>query len=407
MSVWFRRRSPANRDDREQRSTDPFPAMSIQSWLSAIAAPYNEVSVSTPEQAMQVIAVRSAMDLIASLGSELPIRVYSGQGSDRRRRPTPGYLEDPAGDGHGLEDWAYQVVMSWLARGNLYGDILARSSTGLMTQVLPLHPDTVRPQLVDGDLLWTVNGRPAKPGQLLHRRVNAMPGTILGLDPIALHATQIGLPLTASRFGLQWFRDGAHPGSMLINTQVDMTPERARTAKDRFLAAIRGTREPLVLGKGWEYKQIQLTPEQSQFLQTQGYSEAQCARIFGPGIAEVLGYQSGGSLTYTNVESRSAHLLVYSVNKWLRRLERLLTEMLPKPQYVVIDRDGILQSTTLERYRAHESALKNRWKTINEVRDDEDMPAVAWGDEPNTNTGPTPPEPDEPTGAETPPKDGA
>jgi hypothetical protein len=52
--------------------------------------------------------------------------------------------------------------------------------------------------------------------------------------------------------------------------------------------------------------------EESQFLATQGYTEAQCARIFGPGFAEVLGYESGGSMTYANVESRASHLLVYS-----------------------------------------------------------------------------------------------
>jgi phage portal protein BeeE len=130
---------------------------------------------------------------------------------------------------------------------------------------------------------------------------------------------------------------------------------QAKVAKERFLAALRGTREPVVLGKGWKYQQVQVSPEESQFLATQGYTEAQCARIFGPGFAEVLGYESGGSMTYANVESRSAHLLVYSLNKWFTRLERLLTEMLPRPQYARINRDAMLQSTTLDRYRAHES----------------------------------------------------
>lgn len=85
------------------------------------------------------------------------------------------------------------------------------------------------------------------------------------------------------------------------------------------------------------------------------------------------------------MESRSTHLLVYRVNKWLSRLERLLSSMLPRPQYVRIDRDGLLQSTTLERYRANEIALRNWWKTVNEVRQTEgDLPPVPWGDEPSS-----------------------
>jgi hypothetical protein len=141
-------------------------------------------------------------------------------------------------------------------------------------------------------------------------------------------------------------------------------------------------------------------------LETQGYSAAECCRIFGPGIAEVLGYESGGSLTYATLEGRSAHLLVFTVNRWLRRLERLLSQFLPRPQYVRINRDGLLQSTTLERYRAHEVALRNRWKTVNEVRENEDMSAVPWGAEPNaaapTQPANTEPKDDDPTGAEAP-----
>ncbi len=286
--------------------------------------------------------------------------------------------------------------MSWLARGNLYADVLQRSAAGYPVQLLPFHPDTVTMVLRDGEPRWYVGGRPIEDNStFLHRRVNPVPGAIQGRSPIAQHAAQIGLSLTATAFGAAWFADGAHPGGMLTNSEIEMNGAEAKTARQRFMAALQG-REPVVLGKGWNFSEIQISPEESQFLETQGYSEAQCCRIFGPGFAEVLGYESGGSLTYSNVESRSAHLLVYSVNKWLRRLERLLTSMLPRPQYVVIDRDAILQSTTLERYAAHASALTNGWKVINEIREDEDLPPVPWGNEPISISAPAPePEPDD------------
>ncbi len=227
----------------------------------------------------------------------------------------------------------------------------------------------------------------------------------MGLSPISYLQTTLGLQATATRFGLQWFRDGAHPNALLMNSESQMSPEQAQTAKDRFLAALRGTREPVVLGKGWDYKALQIAPEESQFLETQNWSSAECARIFGPGIAEVLGYESGGSLTYANVQDRGVHLLTYSVGKWLRRLERLLSQFLPRPQYVRLDRDALLETSTMQRYLAHQSALQNGWRTVNEVRADEDMTPVPWGDEPLALSTSTPaPEPaptDEP-----PPADG-
>ncbi|WP_435585809.1 phage portal protein [Micromonospora aurantiaca (nom. illeg.)] len=403
MSVFFRSQPAAV----QKREMVPFGAHRQPIGSGSYAG----VTLNTAESSLQSIAVRAAVDLIASLGSELPGHVYSGSGADRRQRSTPGYLEDPAGDGNGLADWAYQVLVSWLLRGNLYGDILDTSAQGgYPTQVALHHPDCVGAWLnAGGEVQWTVNGRAVtEPERFLHRRVNPVPGRVQGLSPIEYHAAQIGLTLTATRYGLQWFREGAHPSAMLISEDRTLSPEQAKTAKARFMAALFGTREPIVMDSGWKYQAIQVSAEESQFLQTQGYTEAQCARIFGPGIGEVLGYESGGSMTYANVESRSAHLLVYSLNKWLRRLERLIGEMLPRGRYWRIDRDALLQSTTLERYRAHESALKNNWKRINEVRADEDMPPVPWGDEPYA-VRPAPaddPDKDDPTGAEAPKKDG-
>jgi HK97 family phage portal protein len=376
MSLWFRRQ---HQPSGEQR------AVRLPSWLtSPVPQSYASVDVSSVEASLQSIAVRSAVDLLASLASELPVAVYSGTGRDRRARPMPGYLEDPAGDGHGLPDWCYQALESWMLRGNLYGDVLDVSSTGRPTQTLLHHPDEVSGTLrTDGTVQWMVNGQPIDdPERFVHRRVNPVPGRVQGLSPIAFHAAQLGLTLTATQFGLSWFRDGAHPGGILTNTERNLTPEQAKTAKDRFMAALRGTREPVVMDKGWEFKQVQIAPEDSQFLETQKFSEAQCARIFGPGIAEILGYGSAESMTYANIADRDVHLLKYSLNRWLRRLERLLSEMLPRPQYVRFDRDALLQTATLARYQAYASALDKRWKTVNEVRDDEDLQPVPWGDEP-------------------------
>lgn len=378
MSIWWRRQEPA----REQRSHSfgPVPQLVYPS------SSYAEVDLTAAESSMQVVAVRAAVDLIASLSSELPIDVFQGQGTAREKLPTPPWLADPGGDGQGLEDWSYQVLMSWLLRGNLYGDILNAQPLHL-TQVTLHHPDHVTGWIEEGRPVWMVGGKRVENlSRFLHRRVNPMPGTVLGLSPISLHASTIGLSLSATRFGRQWFADGAHPGGMLTNSEETLNKEKADTAKARFMAALRGVREPVVMGKGWKFEQIQIAPEESQFLETNGFSSAECARMFGPGIAEVLGYAAkGGSLTYANVVDRDLHVLKYALNKWLRRLERLLSSFLPPAQHVKINRDALLETSTLQRYQAHASALTTKWKVPNEVRAKEDLPPVPWGDVPITD----------------------
>ncbi len=337
---------------------------------------------------MQSIAVRGAIDLLASLVSELPFDTYAPvPGGDRKRkRATPGYMQDPGGDGNGVEDWRYQVMVSWLTRGNMFGEALEFDPRGIYpTQIDVWNPDSVSGWSdSDGQDHWQHNGREVTDlRRFVHRRVNPMPGEALGLSPIRQHADSIGQSIASSRFGLQWFKDGAHPSGILSNEEVEMTPDLISTAKERFLAAVFGSREPLVLGKGWKYSAIQVSAEESQFLATMGFSEAQCARMFGPGVAEALGYESGGSLTYATVESRARDLLTYTVNRWLRRMDRFQSSMLPSPWVIETDRDALLQSTTLDKYKAYHQALVDGWRTINEIRtEDENKDPVAWGNEP-------------------------
>jgi HK97 family phage portal protein len=384
VSLWFRRRPAAG----GQRAIGwPLP------WSNLESGSYADVdsSMSSMESSLQAIAVRIAVDLIASLTSELPVDVFKdGRPGQRGQQvATPSHLDDPAGDGNGREDWLYQAMVSWLLRGNLYGDILAKARAGYPVQVDLQHPDHVGAHLVDGKPKWLINGHEVPDGSMLHRRVNPVPGVLLGLSPISLHAADIGLSITLTRFGKQYFSDGAHPGAILTNEEKEINDRKvAQAVKDRFMAALRGRREPVVLGKGWKYTPIAINPEESQFLESRGFTAAECARIFGPGIAELLGYsESGTSLTYANISDRSVHLLVYALGKWLRRADRLLTSMLPAGQKARLNRDALLETTTLARYQAHASALQNRWKVPNEVREKEDLEPVPWGNEPITTPG--------------------
>jgi HK97 family phage portal protein len=294
---------------------------------------YQEVDATYGENSLQSIAFRSAVDLMCSLVSEMRWDVYSGVGLERRKRPTPGYLLDPAGDGHGVEDWVYMFLQSKFLRGNAFGNILDQGPTGMLRQVDLYHPDRVSVRLEDGSPRWTVNGRDVPAERMFHRRAFPVAGNLLGLSPVAAHADSLGLSIAATRFGKGWFQDGGHPGGILSNSEADMSDDRVvDTAKDRFMAALYGRREPIILGRGWKFEQIQINPEESQFLETQGWSEAQCARIVGAGVAEVLGYASGGSMTYANVIDRDIALLKYAADRWLKRVERVFSSFLPRQQ---------------------------------------------------------------------------
>lgn len=368
----------------EQRSVFPYPDIPPNS-AAGVAPSFLNVGVSNTESAMRRIAVFASVNLIAGLSSSLPVDGYTGRGTSRREISLPPFFTDPDGSGQGFGDWVYQLLYSWLLRGNAVGEILDTDSLGRPAMIALAHPDSVSVHTgTDGRSVWHFGGREVPNARVWHRRMYPVPGKQLGMSPIGLHATSIGLGLAAESFGLRWFLDGGHPSAILQQEDTaTVTQDEAVRVKQRFLNAVRGNREPVVMGKGWKYQAIQIAPNESQFLDTQKYTAAECARIFGPGIPEVLGYETGGTMTYTNVEQRSLDLLKFNLDRYFVRTESVLsTDILPAPRYIKFNRGALLATDLTTRYRAHEIALRNQFSFVNEVRALEDNPPVPWGNEP-------------------------
>jgi HK97 family phage portal protein len=347
----------------------------VASLFRNASSSFADVDLSMAEASLQDVAVGSAVNLIASLGSELPLVIYRGSGPGAQTVPIPGNLEDPSGDGYGREDWSYKYLVSHLLRGNAFGDVLDRggpSNGRYITQVDLFHPDAPSGQIEDGRVVWRVKGQEVP--NMWHRRTRAFPGQVMGLSPVGQAAVEVGLSITMTRFGKLWFDEGGVPATVLHNTERDLTGDQARTVKDRFMAAVRGKREPVVLDRGWKLDQVQVAPEESQFLETRQFTSAQCARIFGPGVAELLGYETGGNLTYTTPGDRANDFQKFTLNYWLKQLERAYRDMLPPGLVPRLDRDALLEALARDRYDAYAVALGGvPWMKPSEVRPKEGL----------------------------------
>jgi HK97 family phage portal protein len=269
---------------RERRQWGTIPPIPPNSQTGA-GGSFAQVDLTKAESSLQKVAVWSCVNLVRTIAEILPLDVYTGVGSERRPLSVPSWMQDLGGDGYGLPDWCSQVVYSAMLRGNAVGLVADRQpASGRPMQIVLQHPDavTTRRDSGSGSVEWQVSGTRIEKSRIWHQRTNSVPGQVLGLSPIAVHALTIGTGISAMRFGSQWFGDGAHPSGLLVSEQP-LGETAAKTAKQRFMDALRGTREPVVLGQGWKYQQIQIAPNESQFLETNGYTGAECCRIFGPG----------------------------------------------------------------------------------------------------------------------------
>lgn len=385
MTLFFREQRVARPASPEQR----YSLADIGQMAKTYAGSYADIDLSFSESPLQDVAYHAGVSLVASLASELPLSIYRGDGVGARTVPIPGHLEDPGGEGYGREDWTYQFVVSRLTAGNAFGNVLDRDGSNRPTQVELLHPDLPRPQIDgNGRLRWYVRGQEVT--DMWHTRSYPYPGNVLGLSPIQQHANSFRLAIATTRFGVQWFEEGAVPATVLHNEERTLTTAMAQTVKDRFVAAIRGKREPVVLDRGWKLDQVQIAPEESQFLQTQQFGEAQCARIVGPGVAELLGYETGGNLTYSNRLDRMADFSTLTLNRWIKAVERVYQAMLPPNRIPRIDRDALLETLTKDRYESYALALAGvPWMKPSEVRPKEGLPPDPALDKPDVPEGGT------------------
>lgn len=344
----------------------------------------------TEDSAAQVVAYNSSVSLLAAIVSSLPLNVYTGKGDSQREAPRPSWLDDPQGLGYGLEDWTKQYVTSACYTGNVVIQSGARDGNGLPT-VFHIRP----PRVVWSDgQRWVIHGREVDRRDVIHYRRWPVVGEVFGLSPIQQHATTFSLALSADRFGVQWFSEGAHPSQILYTDQA-VDDELAQQVKARVLATMTGSRGPAVLGSGLKLEAFQVAPEESQFLETKGFTAAEVCRILGPGLAEILGYKTGDALTYKNREQMALDLLAYTVDPWLSDLERLLSRQLNAPgvrggRWVEFDRSALLRTDMLSRFQAYRVALgpHEPFMTANEVRRPEaDLPPLAWGDDKPTIQG--------------------
>jgi len=359
--------------------------------LAALMARYTTGGMNpSPDEAARKVAVGSSIRLITNTVSGMPVdamRTIAGVA-----RPVTGpvspLLTDPEASGRGFRDWCAQLVWALGARGNCFGHIVARDPrSGYPTTIVPVHPDEITPRVDKrtGILTWKIrNGAELAASEVMHVRLFPVPGQVLGLSPIAEHARTVGLSIAAEKFGAQFFDAGGHP-TALLRSKDALTDVQAREVKRRFLNATTA-REPVLLPDGVEYQAIQVNPEESQFLNTWRYTAADCARIFGPGMAEILGYDTAGAMTYQNVADRDLHLLKYTIAIYLTALEGQLSAYLPNGQYAKFNRNSLLQMNPLA--RAQQYQIMNRIGAIvpNEVRALEDMPPVDWGDVPYPDT---------------------
>lgn len=341
---------------------------------------WSDVTV-TPDSVLTVPAVFGCVQLTAGIISQLPFAEFvdaPGRAHRDPAAPSP-LLTAPSADVP-FEDWVFQAVESAQLHGNTVGVVVSRDRRFHPTQVEIVHPKRtqVRIDPVTRALLWRIDGAPVDRMDVWHMAGRPALGMPVGVGLAEYMETVARVGIAGRRYGADWFRSGGGPVAV-VRPHRDPGDEGAQRLKAKIAEAIR-TRAPLVLPKDVDQESwAGSNPSDAELVQLLRQNATDVSMFFAV-PPELVGGQTGDSMTYSNAEHRMIDLLAFGVGYWLNKLERSLQRSMPRGREVHADEQAIIRTDIKTRTQVAIDLVRGGLKTQNEARGDLDLPPDEMGD---------------------------
>ena len=340
------------RGDREETRSSSLPTVTNLEQLAAIigGSKASIANASTIDNALAHPTVWRSVNKIAGMFVQMPTHGYVG---DRRLDVTPSVAADPSPGFMRQLAWKRAAATSMNLRGGAYGFTGMIRADGSTDRCDLIHPDRVTWTPSAG---WQVDGSQVKEwplGNFWQVPLMTLPGSPKGLNPLEYARRTTYAGMAAAEFGGNFFRDGAHP-TVVIQPDKDPGPEGAASLKAKVAKAVSGTsREPLVLPQSVEWHQIQINPDDSQFIELMQFSGGQLAGFFGLDPSHVGLPGEGGSMDYSNRENRQQDILQDAVMQVVLPLDEGLSALAPDGVSVRSSPEGLLRSDQAARFAVY------------------------------------------------------
>lgn len=333
----------------------------------------------TQENSRQLLTVFGCQSLISDYVSMMPRDVYRKSGEQRVPVTGPFWLTDKTNVETTPDEFILQSVISLLSDGNYFWTPF-RNDRAQVLEVWCLDPCRVDVRRENRQLRYYVDGVLYQ-GEMVHGRWFVPPGAVRGINPIEVARQAIGLGMAAQSFGAKFFANGSVP-DVVITVPGDPTDEQMKALARSFQASHSGRNShlPAVVTNGGGISTLTIAPEHAQFLETRSFSAAEIAAQLYRVDPTWLGInQSGSSLTYSNTEQRGIDLVRWTLMPWMKRIERGITALLPRPQYMKLNADEFMRADLKGRYDAYAVGITSKFLLPDEARATEDLPPLPDG----------------------------
>ena len=339
----------------------------------------------TPDSAMKVTAVFRCVSLLAQTYASLPLGVYrerddGGKDLDKKH-PLYRVLHDAPNKWQTSFEWREMMAAHFALRGACYSEIISTGGRAV-DQLIPLHPDHVRPyRAPDGRLAFEYRSQNGPSRIILQSEMHWMHLLPIGGDPtkpfspIGLCREAVGLSMATEEHAARLFSNGARPGGILKmagHLKDDPARDRFKKSWQDVQGGVRNAHKVALLEDGMEWQALGMTSEDAQFIETRNLQLGEIGRIFG-----VPAHKFGdlARSTNNNIEHQGIEFVTDTIRpgaeRWEDAMQRDLFYGMTRTHCAEFDLDGLMRGDSAARAAFNSSAAQNGWKNRNEIRRDE------------------------------------
>lgn len=345
------------------------------SW-AALAPGIGHAATLSARAAENLATVLACTNAIATALAYVPALVYRRDADGNRIEVSAHPLVRMSRAGANPSMTWPDTMEHWIASALLTGNGLLeiqRNGNGQLAGLrwIPWGTVTVA-ELASGRLAYDVadgrgHTRRLLEGEVLHLRDRTDDGRI-GRSRLSRAAETVQAAHSANTHAASFLANGANP-SGVIEVAGTMKPEQRQTLRESFKNRHSGAANAgstLVLDGGMTWKAAQMSPEDSELLETRQFSVIELCRLFQVPPPIVQAYENN---TFTNASQAGLWFATFCLAPWARKIEAEFARTALASGYELeLDLSGFLRGDPETRWAAHKIAIETNVLDPDEVR---------------------------------------
>lgn len=333
---------------------------------------------------LQIVTVYACVRVIAETLGMLPINLYDTSDKNKVKladHPLTRCLAISPNSYQTSAEFMEYLATSVCLEGNFYAQII-RNSDGQVCELWPLDPYSVGVyQDSQNSKVYysfkTKNGKHIKTTErdIFHVKIFSLDG-YKGVSALTYARSILNLENKMTEYANNVFTNGSIcNGAICVPTKLnqDAYTDTQDVIEEQFAGS--GMR-PMLLEGGATWQSIQISAQDSQFLETRRFNREEIAKIFRV-PAHMVGDMEHS--TFSNIEHQSLEFMTNTMSPYLRKIEqRIVKQLLSEDEQKIykprFNLASALKGDLNSRYSAYNTAINCGILCPDEIREVEDLP---------------------------------